>query len=179
MAIGAFLEPGVVVSLLAGGTIVNRDRSWSTSSTASAAPISTRRPYPWKDIEYGFQEDNDDATLANEKSPESRSRSSSTSTVWHDFPDEKTGGPSRYRTRTLRFFGREYDVTSPNTEVFKDRFLSRVLRQYPFLVEVWYWALIYWVCTHLIHDPDLFPAYAICVFHPPPYPNIYCRSQLA
>lgn len=35
-------------------------------------------------------------------------------------------------------------MTSPNTVVFEDRFLSRLLRKLPFLVENWYWALVYW-----------------------------------
>jgi hypothetical protein len=37
------------------------------------------------------------------------------------------------------------EVASPNTAVFSDRLLSRLLRRLPFLVECWYWALIYWV----------------------------------
>jgi hypothetical protein len=34
---------------------------------------------------------------------------------------------------------------SPNTKRFQDYFLSRLLKKFPFLVEAWYWALIYWV----------------------------------
>jgi hypothetical protein len=37
------------------------------------------------------------------------------------------------------------DVMSPNTRRFQDYFLSRLLQKFPFLVEAWYWALIYWV----------------------------------
>ena len=37
------------------------------------------------------------------------------------------------------------EVMSPNTKRFQDYFLSRLLKKFPFLVEAWYWALIYWV----------------------------------
>ena len=60
---------------------------------------------------------------------------------------KKLAGPGRLRK--LRLFGWERDIITPNTEIHKDRFLSRVLARFPFLVEVWYWALIYWVCLSL------------------------------
>lgn len=140
MAIGAVLEPLVIVSLLAGGTLFNRDKfyAWSSSS------LNLRRPEPWQDIEYGAGGEID--------SKKKRSDSvSSSSTIWHDVPDGAVMGgmdasPCQWRHRTLRVGRWEREVTVPNTEVHKDRFLSRVLRKYPFLVEVWYWALIYWVC---------------------------------
>ncbi|RMZ85087.1 hypothetical protein DV738_g103, partial [Chaetothyriales sp. CBS 135597] len=51
----------------------------------------------------------------------------------------------RWRDRELRFFGYSASVRTPNTAVFRHRFLSRILFKLPFLVEAWYWALIYWV----------------------------------
>lgn len=41
--------------------------------------------------------------------------------------------------------GMRKEVVSPNTRRFQDYFLSRLLKKFPFLVEAWYWALIYWV----------------------------------
>ena len=67
-------------------------------------------------------------------------------------PSKRTLSPSllpsqesRWRTRELRVFGCTRTVRTPNTAVFRNRFLSRLLRRFPFLVEAWYWALIYWV----------------------------------
>jgi hypothetical protein len=48
------------------------------------------------------------------------------------------------------------DVMSPNTRRFKDYFLSRLLQKFPFLVEAWYWALIYWVSNLARTLLDLF-----------------------
>jgi hypothetical protein len=147
MTLGAVLEPLVIVSLLAGGTLVNRDGSRPSPPSSTA---NSRRPDPWQDIEYalGDQAPREERHFDDEKWSRSRSSTASTSTIWHDVEDGKAGvdsGSSDRRQRTLRFWKWECEVTSPNTEVHKDRFLSRALRQYPFLVEVWYWALIYWV----------------------------------
>ncbi|KAF7321759.1 hypothetical protein MKEN_00697600 [Mycena kentingensis (nom. inval.)] len=45
-----------------------------------------------------------------------------------------------YRDRQV--FGRT--VRSRNTAVWRNTWLSRTLRRFPFLVEVWYWLLVYW-----------------------------------
>lgn len=50
-----------------------------------------------------------------------------------------------WRKREINILGWRRELTSPNTRVFKGRLLSRLLRKFPFLVEAWYWALIYWV----------------------------------
>ncbi|KAK3366804.1 PAP2 superfamily-domain-containing protein [Lasiosphaeria ovina] len=136
MGVGAFLEPLIVVSLLTGGTIFNRNNSPPSSSSSS--PVSSR-PNPWRDLEYpGALEAGPPS-----HSPKTKSRSSSISSFSFDTPREKYD--PRYRQRTLRFFNWEREITTPNTEIFKDRLLSRLLRALPFLVEVWYWALVYWV----------------------------------
>jgi len=149
MAVGAVVEPLIIVSLLAGGTLVNGDKSRATSPSTSS-----HRPDPWQDIEYALKDNHaphEEYGLDDQRAKElnrSRSSSASTSTIWHDVDDGKAGsgsGPSLRRKRTLRFWKWQCEITSPNTEVHKDRFLSRVLKRYPFLVEVWYWALIYWV----------------------------------
>jgi len=149
MAIVAVIEPLVIVSLLAGGTLFNRERFY-TWSPSSSSPSHFRRPEPWQDIEYGASSSEIDSMM---KKKQKRSDSvSSSSTIWHDVPDGTVmeGGmdpsASQWRHRTLRVGRWEREVTVPNTEVHKGRLLSRVLKKYPFLVEVWYWALIYWVC---------------------------------
>nr|GAT42528.1 predicted protein [Mycena chlorophos] len=45
-----------------------------------------------------------------------------------------------YRDRQV--FG--HTVRSRNTAVWRNSFVSRTLRRFPFLVEVWYWLLVYW-----------------------------------
>jgi hypothetical protein len=47
----------------------------------------------------------------------------------------------QYRER--KFFGRR--IQSRNTARWKNTLASRLLRKFPFLVEVWYWLLVYWV----------------------------------
>ena len=153
MAIGVILEPGVVVSLLAGGTLVNRNRNYNKTTSIPARRDSWDAASP-PDSDYDHDYDDFEAKSAASEGPDSSlsrpkpwdvpSHNSSTSTlVYEGLVAESTN--SRWRQRTIRFMGWEYQVTSPNTEIHKDRFLSRLLRQFPFLVEVWYWALIYWV----------------------------------
>lgn len=126
MGVGAFLEPLVVISLLVGGTIINRGKKEVLGSPVWA---SHKR---------------DDSREAGPPSPSSedgllspRSRIPSTSLG----QSEESG----WRRRRIGLLGWQADVRSPNTQQFSNRLLSRVLRNFPFLVEVWYWALVYWV----------------------------------
>jgi hypothetical protein len=149
MAIGAVLEPLVVVSLLAFGTIVNRNKS---RAAVSRLTFPSSRPEPWQHLKYSPDADDADVEIAKTREDErtllpstlSRSNSSSSSTLAEDVASKTT---SKQRQRRIRFMSWEREVTTPNTEIFRDRFLSRVLQRFPFLVEVWYWALIYWVCS--------------------------------
>ncbi|KAL2170651.1 hypothetical protein VTG60DRAFT_4576 [Thermothelomyces hinnuleus] len=146
MAIGAILEPLVVVGLLAFGTIVNRNKS---KAARGRSPLS-HRPEPWEHLKYTTDSEDEDIESGRARADErtllppalSRSSSSSSSTLAEDVSRKTI---PRWRTRKLRFMSWEKDVTSPNTEIFRDRLLSRVLQRFPFLAEVWYWALIYWV----------------------------------
>lgn len=169
MGLGAVLEPLVVVGLLAFGTLINRNRGETASS---GSPFSSSRPPPWQHIRYTPDPDYDDPETGSGGKGDGEivthlplSRTSSTSSDTLVAEDATTKAPSRWRQRKLRFMGWETEVTTPNTEIFHDRFLSRVLRRFPFLVEVWYWALIYWVC---------------CCFTPPPQPtsSFWCRATL-
>ncbi|KAH6642072.1 integral membrane protein [Boeremia exigua] len=119
MGIGAVAEPLVVVTLLFGGTWVNRNKEYKL-----------------------FGRGRDHASSPRSSSPDSESGRSSHST------DSLLAGVDevpKWRTRELKIFGYRTEVTSPNSRRFKDYFLSRLLRKFPFLVEAWYWALIYWV----------------------------------
>jgi len=46
--------------------------------------------------------------------------------------------------RERKVFGRM--ARSRNTAVWRDTKISRFIARYPFVVEVWYWLLVYWVC---------------------------------
>lgn len=136
MGVGAVAEPLVVVSLLVGGTLVNRERR----------DPSSREPKPW-----GWTKRSD--------SPGSLEGSSGSSTPTTQTDDALMNSRQRtplsdfqvqeqvqgWRRRSVGLLGRGGQVCSPDTKQFEDRLLSRVLRRLPFLVEVWYWALIYWV----------------------------------
>ncbi|KAH8813047.1 hypothetical protein F5884DRAFT_321646 [Xylogone sp. PMI_703] len=60
-------------------------------------------------------------------------------------PSLLTDQEPHWRTQTLHFFKWKREVVTPNTRRFKSYMLSRLLEKFPFLVECWYWALIYWV----------------------------------
>jgi len=151
MGLGAVLEPLIVVSLLAGGTLLNRDKSANGYGTGTVAwnqlaPRFLRHKgivEEPNDIESARSSSDDDViglgTWSWQKNGSSTSLSSSSSS------DGGTGPERTRRERTLRFFRWRATVLTPNTAVFKDRLLSRILRRFPFLVEAWYWALIYWV----------------------------------
>lgn len=129
MGIGAVAEPLVVVTLLFGGTWFNRNKGrddaydnlgWSGDGLDHENKRSDDRPS-------GSTTPQSEDTLLG-----------GTSTLAaHEEPPR--------RTRRVKFFKYQRTMTTPNTRVFKDRILSRLLRKLPFLVEAWYWALIYWV----------------------------------
>ncbi|KFH46883.1 hypothetical protein ACRE_022030 [Hapsidospora chrysogenum ATCC 11550] len=125
MAVGAFLEPLVVVSLLFGGAWFNRNKDYDFRSGRSsrAADSSNKR--------------SDEPRHKRSPSADSWSSSSTPTLIPHEVPT--------LRRRKFQVFGYRRLVSTPNTLVFKDRVLSRVLQKFPFLVEAWYWALIYWV----------------------------------
>lgn len=134
MPVNVFLEPLVVISLLVGGTLVNRNRGASTPRTYERRPRS-------KDLHVAFAEDLEDGTLLVDPSdtisqkPRHHSRS-------HSSPSR---GDGRWRTRPVGFLKWKRRVTTPDTSRHSDTVLSRLLYHFPFLVEAWYWALIYWV----------------------------------
>ncbi|KAK0664083.1 hypothetical protein DIS24_g689 [Lasiodiplodia hormozganensis] len=132
MGAGAFIEPLVVVSLLFGGTWLNRNSDYrlfaSSRSHRHASHVRSSSP---DSLESGMQSPTDADGLLSPRASSPSLLSADTEPKW--------------RKRELRLLGFRTRVTSPNTRVFRDRFLSRLLQKFPFLVEAWYWALIYWV----------------------------------
>ncbi|KIW16848.1 hypothetical protein PV08_04038 [Exophiala spinifera] len=128
MGAGAFLEPLVVVGLLFGGAWINR----ATDSTVSARDQFWNESLPEaRGIETDEALDIEDARISRSK------RSLSPSLL----PSQE----NRWREREVRVMGYHTVLQTPNTAVFRNRLLSRLLHKFPFLVEAWYWALIYWV----------------------------------
>lgn len=125
MGLGAILEPLVVIVLLFGGTWINRASSTRGSRRNSAAYIRASSP---DSLESGY----------------------SSPSLKEGFLSPRSPSPSfapvdGWRKRHVGLFGWSIRLSSPNTAVFQDRLLSRLLRKLPFLVECWYWALVYWV----------------------------------
>lgn len=126
MGIGAVAEPLIVVTLLFGGTWVNRNKEYKL--------LGRRREH---------------SSSPRSISPDSESGRSSLCSS-----DSLLAGVDevpKWRTREVRVFGFRKEVTSPNSRRFKDYFLSRLLKKFPFLVEAWYWALIYWVRVYRLN----------------------------
>ncbi|OAA63366.1 integral membrane protein [Niveomyces insectorum RCEF 264] len=146
MVLGAFFEAFVVIGLLGGGTIINRDTAskfaadnssrWNSPRAASPAP----RARKYYDAEEAARPDEETVALGSW----ARDADQPTAAAGYDSGSEAISDPTK-RQRTLRLWKWRRTVETPNTEVFKDRILSRLLRKFPFLVEAWYWALIYWV----------------------------------
>lgn len=122
MGAGAFVEPLVVVTLLFGGTWVNRNPDYRLFNRRRVYSASPRSTSPSSGTSSG------------------RSSPSSSASLLSQVDDEP-----KWRKRNMQMMGLQKEVVSPNTKQFQNYFLSRLLRKFPFLVEAWYWALIYWV----------------------------------
>jgi len=122
--IGAVAEPLVVIALLFGGTWINR----------SSNPGQRRRPRDSRRISGELRLIEETEALID---GDVESRSASPSLLGSQEP--------KWRKRTVGIFGVRKEVVTPNTRRFQGYFLSRLLERFPFLVECWYWALIYWV----------------------------------
>ncbi|KAJ5193034.1 hypothetical protein N7449_009176 [Penicillium cf. viridicatum] len=127
MGAGTVIEPLVVIVLLFGGTWINR----------SVGSSSTRR--------HSRRNSNDLQRAASSDSLESGYSSQSTKDGLLGSRSRSPLAPEdRWHKRQVGLLGLNFEVSSPNTIVFQDRLLSRLLRKFPFLVECWYWALVYW-----------------------------------
>lgn len=135
MGAGTILEPLVVVVLLFGGTWINRRRSYS-KGFSHRCYLQDDQPA------LGSRDKSADALESGLNTPDANDclnprRSLSLSLL--------PGQERTWRTRELDIIFWRIQINSPNTAVFRNRLLSRLLLRLPFLVEVWYWALVYWV----------------------------------
>lgn len=140
MGVGAVLEPLVVVTLLVGGTYVNRNASYRffgkrrrTAYSKLATEGADIEDLPGSPISRSSLDSGDsrDALLHG-----SHPGSPSLLAADHTSP---------WRERELKLWTFRAVVRTPNSRQFKDRWFSRVLRKFPFMQEAFYWALIYWV----------------------------------
>lgn len=129
MGAGAVLEPLVVIVLLFGGTWINRATEPVISRRVNCRSLDYPRDLSPDSIESGYTSPTPKDGLLS-PSPSPRAASPLLDDRWH--------------TRVIGIFNFSCTVTSPNTAVFQDRLLSRLLRKLPFLAECWYWALVYW-----------------------------------
>lgn len=152
MGLGGLIEPLVVVTLLFGGTWINRNRSYRLSRRPRQPHNRVTSPSV---LESGLsspslQSDSSSSPSSSSSSPTSSSYSYS-SDDGYEVPTRispsrlPTQGGMRWRRREIELLGWRREVATPDTRVFRGRLLSRLLRRFPFLVEAWYWALIYWV----------------------------------
>ena len=118
----------MVVVLLFGGSWINR---------STAKPRLYRQPGWQPEFTRRFEKGSDEKSLLRIEGDETRSRSLSPLLL----PSQE----NRWRSRELKLLSYTTTVSTPNTAVFKNRLLSQLLHKFPFLVECWYWALIYWV----------------------------------
>ncbi|KAL4872215.1 hypothetical protein BDV12DRAFT_183184 [Aspergillus spectabilis] len=130
MGAGAFLEPLVVIVLLFGGTWINR--------TAGSFPSASRSRYKSPSRYRGASPESVESGLSTPTSKDGLLDSRPSS------PSSSSFGHETWRARRIGILSWACEVTSPNTVVFQDRILSRLLRKLPFLAECWYWALVYW-----------------------------------
>lgn len=129
MGAGAYLEPLVVVTLLFGGAWINRATDYNFS----------RRIYRRNEMPAAHALETDDHLDIADPQLSHSKRSLSPSLL----PSQA----DRWRERDIRIAGYRKTVATPNTAAFRNRLLSRLLHKFPFLVEAWYWALIYWVMS--------------------------------
>lgn len=133
MGAGAFLEPLAVVVLLFGGAWINREPNVARSHPRrNSAPYSLRR-----------EDEEDGDGLLND--PSDPILKSTVPTRVHS-PSLIAKDEEGWRKRSVGFWRWSAQLETPNTTVFRNRMLSRLLHKFPFLVECWYWALVYWVC---------------------------------
>ncbi|KAJ9245051.1 hypothetical protein DTO271D3_5377 [Paecilomyces variotii] len=134
MGAGAILEPLAVIVLLFGGTWINR----AVDSSISPSRKGSRSGRRYTEYSRDTSPDSLESGLISPTPKDAllTCRSLSPSLLeTHEEPWQK---------RQVGFGSWKVDVTSPNTAVFRNRLLSRLLRRFPFLVECWYWALVYW-----------------------------------
>jgi hypothetical protein len=96
------------------------------------------RQYRWWEVRrtsFKFRIHSQSSPTANNDQPQQLiSESETTRLVRHS-----SRSPSRNEK-----YGIEYWLPHPDNLRFHDNIISRFLRKFPFLIEIWYWALTYW-----------------------------------
>ncbi|KZZ95103.1 hypothetical protein AAP_01591 [Ascosphaera apis ARSEF 7405] len=172
MGLGAVLEPSIVIFLLFGGTWINRAHphtnyasnhtsgNWRDAGEDGEFTSSRRGPVLESDSETENEiqisgklnglkqqahecatadssDSGDDSSALDAFDPDNDiERALSSSLLPHQEPT--------WRTREVSVFGWKKKMVTPNTARFRNHLLSRLLAKFPFLVEAWYWALVYW-----------------------------------
>ncbi|KAL1963848.1 hypothetical protein VTN77DRAFT_7779 [Rasamsonia byssochlamydoides] len=131
MGAATFIEPLMVFVLLLGGTWLNRDTD----------RLVSRKAY-WRNAHSGSHScDRSDSLESGLTSPTDKDELLEHRSV---SPSLLVSQEKPWRKRELSILSWKLEVLSPNTAAFRHRLLSRLLRRFPFLVECWYWALVYW-----------------------------------
>ena len=126
------LEPGLVVFLLLGGTIANRRRRCGQSRLSLGSPKDDKS---LSDLEDALSSEDEESLSANDAAPPS-----------FVFGTTSLKDRQSWRTRNIGLFGWKRSIATPDTRQYRGYFMSRMLYRYPFLIEAWYWFLVYWVC---------------------------------
>lgn len=131
-SISWLLEPALIACLLLGGTAANRRRKCGQSRLSLGSPRDDKAV---SDFEDGTSSEDEDSVYAYDAVPSSS-----------DFSTAGLRDRQSWRTRNIGLFGWKRSIATPDTRQYRGCFMSRMLNRYPFLVEAWYWFLIYWVC---------------------------------
>ena len=131
-SISWLLEPALIVCLLLGGTVANRRRRCGQSRLSLGSP---RYETVISDLEDALSSEDEDCVSANDAAPPSS-----------DFSTISLRDRQSWRTRNIGIFGWKRSIATPDTRQYRGYLMSRMLYRYPFLIEAWYWFLIYWVC---------------------------------
>ena len=126
-----FFEPALIVCLLIGGTVANRRRRCSQSRVRLESPKDDQSI---SDLEDALSSEDEDSAYANDAAAPS-----------FGFSTTSLRYRQSWRTRYIGIFGCKRSIATPDTRQYRGYFLSRMLYRYPFLIEAWYWFLIYWV----------------------------------
>lgn len=134
--LGAILEPAIVVGLLFGGTWINRNKNYNFTWRDKSRPQVPRISIDEDNIPESPGSWTTDDALLQEKSSSGLLNPNNVHAKW--------------RSRELKVFGFSKSILTPNTQAFENSRFSRVVKKMPFIKEVWYWGLIYWVRVCLL-----------------------------
>lgn len=111
--------------------MANRRRRCGQSGLSLGSPKDDRSI---SDLEDGLSSEEDSVSASDAAPPSS------------GFGNKSLRDSQGWRTRNIGLFGWKRSIATPDTRQYRGHFMSRILYRYPFLIEAWYWFLIYWVC---------------------------------